>query len=62
MKETDFDRAFDRGELNDQYAEFIMNNAGGDRIICNGDTLISAMEDGYLYWTFKDSLVTEEPK
>ena len=39
---------FENGKLDDSYAEYIMNNCGGDRVICNGDTLICAMEDGYL--------------
>jgi hypothetical protein len=34
------------------YAEFILKNAGGDRIIANGDMLTEAMEDGYLYDEF----------
>lgn len=38
-----------------EYAEFIMENCGGDRIICNGDTLTIAMEDGYLFEEFLDS-------
>lgn len=34
----------------DEYAEFIMAN--GDRLICNGDMLTEAMEDGYLFDEF----------
>jgi hypothetical protein len=34
------------------YAEYIMEHCGGDRIICNGDTLIAAQEDGYLWDAF----------
>jgi hypothetical protein len=49
-------RMFDDGELNDSYAEFIMDNCGGDRVICNGDTLLSAMEDGYLSYEFLESI------
>jgi hypothetical protein len=33
----------------DGYAEYIMEHSAGDRIICNGDTLLDAMEDGYLF-------------
>lgn len=33
-----------------EYAEFIMAN--GDRVICNGDMLLDAMEDGYLFDEF----------
>jgi len=36
------------GEFDSEYATFIMERAGGDRVICNGDTLIDAMESGYL--------------
>ena len=57
MTEQEFDRAFDNWELEDAYAEYIMERCGGDRMICNGDTLIEAMEDGYLFDSFKDSLV-----
>lgn len=35
----------------DEYANFIMDNAG-ERLICNGDTLLGAMEDGYLFEEF----------
>jgi len=56
--EAEFLKAFDNYELEDQYADYIMEHAPGDRIICNGDTLILAMEDGYLLEEFKDSLVT----
>lgn len=34
----------------DEYAEFIMAN--GDRLICNGDMLLAAVEDGYLFDEF----------
>lgn len=50
---------FDNGELDEQYADYIMMNSGGDRIICNGDTLTSAMEDHYLLDSFLESLVVE---
>lgn len=35
-----------------EYAEYIMDNCGGERVIFNGDTLIEAMEDGYLFDEF----------
>ena len=38
------------------YAEYIMKHCGGDRMICNGDTLIQAQEDGYLWDEFLESL------
>lgn len=35
------------------YADFILDNYdGGERIICNGDTLLQAQEDGYLFAEF----------
>ena len=43
----------------DEYSDYICANAGGDRIICNGDTLLCAMEDGYLFPEFLASLETE---
>lgn len=39
-------------QYSDEYAEFIMNNASGDRVICNGDSLLEAMEAGYLFDEF----------
>ena len=36
----------------DEYSSYIMERAGGDRLICNGDTLTQAMEDGYLWDEF----------
>jgi len=38
------------------YAEYIMEHSAGDRIICNGDTLLDAMEDNYLWEDYLDSL------
>ena len=46
----------DRGDFDEQYAEYIMEHAPGDRIICNGHTLLDAMEDGYLWDDFLDSI------
>jgi hypothetical protein len=34
------------------YAEYIMDNCHGDRVICNGDTLLTAQEDMYLWEDF----------
>ena len=58
MNEAEFEDACENGELDDEYSEYIMEHCHGDRIICNGDTLICAMEDGYLFEDFKDSKVT----
>ena len=58
MTEAEFEKKFDNGEFDEQYAEYIMEHCGGERIICNGDTLCDAMEDLYLYDSFKDHMVT----
>jgi ASC-1-like (ASCH) protein len=34
-----------------------MRNCAGDRIIANGDMLLVAMEDMYLYEEFKESML-----
>ena len=47
----------ENGEYDSEYAEYIMDNCGGDRMICNGDTLIEAMEDNYLLEEFAESLI-----
>jgi len=38
------------------YSEYIINNCHGDRLICNGDTLVEAIEDQYLWEEFLDSI------
>lgn len=58
MTEEEFDRAYDNLELEDRYAEYIMEHSCGDRLICNGDTLIKAMEDGYLFDDFREQCLT----
>jgi hypothetical protein len=41
----------------DGYGEYIMKNADpADYVICNGDTLLTAMEARYLWTEFLDSL------
>lgn len=58
MTEQEFDEKFDADLLMDEYCEYIMEHSAGDRIICNGDTLLEAAEDLYLFESFKDSMVT----
>lgn len=41
-------------QFSSEYAEYIMTYGSGDRIICNGDTLLKAQEDGYLFDEFKE--------
>jgi hypothetical protein len=50
------DTELDELNYSEEYAEYIMNNSGGDRVICNGDTLLQAQEDGYLFAEFLESL------
>ena len=52
-----FEEAFDDMMLDDEYAEFIMDNCHGERVIGNGDALILAMEEGYLYEAFREHMV-----
>lgn len=52
----------------DEYAQYILDNYdGGERIICNGDTLLQAQEDGYLFaeylmWRERKLLLTPYAK
>lgn len=46
----------DELRYSEAYTEFIMNHAAGDRVICNGDTLLEAQEDGYLFEEFLKTL------
>jgi hypothetical protein len=39
----------------EQYADYILANCAGERIICNGDTLLEAMEELYLFDEFVKS-------
>ena len=48
---------YEFGDLDEEYADYIMKHAAGDRVICNGDTLLEAMEDGYLFDDFIDFLM-----
>jgi hypothetical protein len=55
MTYDEFDERFDSDE--DMYAlymEYILENCQGERPIGNGDMLIEAAEDGYLYEAFRD--------
>jgi hypothetical protein len=38
-----------------EYADFLMGNCT-DRIICNGDTLLEAIEDGHMFEHFLATL------
>ena len=39
----------------EEYANFIMEMSKGDRVICNGDSLLDAMEGGYLFEEFLET-------
>ena len=54
MTYDEFDNHFEKADLFDVYMEYIMENCRGDRMICNGDMLIEAAEEGYLYEAFRD--------
>ncbi len=43
-------------EYDEQYAEYIMDHSRGERVICNGATLLEAMEAGYMVDEFIDYL------
>lgn len=58
MTHDEFDIYFDKIDLNDAYMEYIMENYHGERIIGNGDDLIIASEQGYLYEEFRDDYIT----
>ena len=40
--------------------EYIMENCHGDRIIGNGEMLIEAVEDGYLYEEFREDYIEKQ--
>lgn len=43
-----------------EYADYIMEHCGGERIICNGDSLTVAMEENYLWKEFLESIGRNE--
>lgn len=55
MTNDEFDRYFEEADLFNEYMEYIMENADpSERMICNGDSLVVAAEEGYLYESFRD--------
>jgi len=46
------DNELDDLSYSDEYQEYIMDHYDGTRVICNGDTMILAMEAGYLWKEF----------
>ncbi len=49
------DQRLDELSNSPEYADYIMNNCFGDRRIANGDDLIIAMEEGYLFDSFLET-------
>jgi hypothetical protein len=57
MTNDEFDRHFEEADLFDEYMEYIMENCHGERMICNGDSLVVAAEEGYLYEAFREDWI-----
>lgn len=60
MRRAKIEREVEDGKHDTQYAEFIMDRSAGERIICNGDTLIEAMESGDYFDSFCDYLESKK--
>lgn len=57
MTHDEFDIHFEETDLFNEYMEYIMENCHGDRMICNGDMLVIAAEEGYLYEAFREDWI-----
>lgn len=57
MTNDEFDNHFEEADLFGVYMEYIMENCHGDRMICNGDMLVVAAEEGYLYEAFREDWI-----
>lgn len=53
---TRIEQSLDDLLMSNEYADFIIENSCGERVICNGDTLTLAMEEGYLWKEFLESI------
>ncbi len=61
MTYDEFDVMYDNSyDLFTEHAEYIMDNCHGDRIICNGDDLVIAQEEGYLYEEFREHWIEKQ--
>ncbi len=57
----EFDTKYDNDyALQDLHMEYIMENCHGERVICNGDSLIVAQEEGYLYEEFREDYIEKQ--
>jgi len=51
----------EEAQMSSAYAEFIMERGKGDCPICNGGMLLEAIEDGYLFEEFLNTIgLTDE--
>ena len=61
MTRIEFENTFDQGLLDDEYMDYIQLNADpSERIICNGDTLLAAFEEQYLFDEFREFYLNEK--
>ena len=51
------EKEMEEGKHDSEWADFIMDNCGGDRVIGNGEMLLIAMEEFYLYDQFVEHLI-----
>jgi hypothetical protein len=54
--QAEYEAWLDSQQNGDQYAEFLMSRPDPDRPIYNGDALVDAMEDGFMFDEFLESL------
>jgi len=57
MTEEDFEKEMEKSNLDNEYADYLMNRTSAR--IYNGDSLIRVMESGDYYDDFKDHMVGE---
>lgn len=64
MTYKEFDDLYDDDfALQDLHMEYIYEHYDpSERVICDGDSLIVAMEQGYLYEAFRDSYIERSTK
>ena len=63
MTIDEFNDLFDvHDDLHNKYMEYIMENCHGERHIGNGDDLIIASEQGYLYEEFRDYYIETQTR
>jgi hypothetical protein len=55
MRDDNSQQQFEQDQYEQQYAEYIMEHCAGDRVISNGNDLLKAVEEGYLYTEFINS-------